>query len=131
MPELAATLKAIYESECVIFFGSVRWGSMNAIYQKLLERLTWIENRQSTLRDINPVKGIKAGLIALGHNWRGLDVLKQQQTILNVFGFDTPDVIYFNHQWTKEAHDESEKGYIQDSKDFDVSILDLTNRIIQ
>lgn len=129
--ELWRISKAIYESECVIFFGSVRWGSMNATYQKLLERLTWIENRQSTLGEKNPVKGIKAGLIALGHNWRGSDVLKQQRAILDMFGFDTPDVLYFNHQWSKEIYDESQKGYEQDSKDFDASILDLTNRIIQ
>ena len=54
--ELWRISKAIYEAEVVVFFGSIRWGSMNATYQKLLERLTWIENRHSTLKEKNPVK---------------------------------------------------------------------------
>ena len=46
--ELWKVSKALFESDCVVFFGSVRWGQMNAYYQKLIERLSWIENRHST-----------------------------------------------------------------------------------
>lgn len=129
--ELWRISKAIYEADSIVFFGSVRWGSMNATYQKLLERLTWIENRQSTLGEKNPVKGKEAGLIALGHNWRGKEVLDQQRAILEMFGFETPKELFFNHQWTNEMYDESMKGYVKDSKEFDANILDLTDRIIQ
>lgn len=129
--ELWKISQEIYYSDCVVFFGSVRWGSMNATYQKLLERLTWIENRQSTLKQKNPVKGKSAGLIALGHNWRGKEVLNQQKEILSMFGFETPKELFFNSQWTKDMYDESEDGYIKDSQDFDKNVLDLTNRIIQ
>ena len=129
--ELWKISQEIFYSDCVVFFGSVRWGSMNATYQKLLERLTWIENRQSTLKEKNPVKGKSAGLIALGHNWRGKEILNQQKEILSMFGFETPNELFFNNQWTKDMYDESEDGYIKDSQDFDKNVLDLTNRIIQ
>lgn len=129
--ELWMIAKEIYYADCIVFFGSVRWGSMNSTYQKLLERLTWIENIQSTLEGENPVKDKSAGLIALGHNWRGNEVLKQQKEILSMFGFETPDELFFNNQWTKDMYDESAEGYIQDAIDFDKNILDLTDRIIQ
>jgi hypothetical protein len=48
-----------------------------------------------------------------------------------MFGFETPDELFFNNQWTKDMYDESAEGYIQDAIDFDKNILDLTDRIIQ
>ncbi len=123
--ELWKISKAIYESDVVVFFGSIRWGSMNHTYQKLLERLTWIENQQSSLGEPNPVKGKSAGLVVLGHNWKGSEVLSQQKEILGMFGFDTPDDLFFNYQWTSDASDESLDGYVQDSADFVVEINDL------
>lgn len=123
--ELWRISNAISEAEVVIFFGSVRWGSMNATYQKLLERLTWIENIQSSLKETNPVKDKEAGLIVLGHNWRGKEVVSQQKDILEMFGFKTPDELFFNHQWTTDMYDESLDGYKEDSTDFDLNIIDL------
>lgn len=123
--ELWRISKAISEAEVVIFFGSIRWGSMNATYQKLLERLTWIENRQSSLKETNPVKGKEAGLIVLGHNWRGKEVVSQQKDILEMFGFKTPDELFFNYQWTSDMYDETMDGYKKDSTDFDLNIIDL------
>ena len=93
--------------------------------------MTWIENRHSTLKEKNPVKGKEAGLIALGHNWRGKEVLEQQRDILKMFGFETPKELFFNHQWTTEMYDESPKGYVKDSQEFDANILDISDRIIQ
>lgn len=123
--ELWRISKAIYEADAVIFFGSIRWGSMNATYQKLLERLTWIENVQSSLKEKNPVKDKEAGLIVLGHNWRGKEVVAQQKSILEMFGFKTPDQLFFNHQWTSDMYDESLNGYKEDSTDFDLNIIEL------
>lgn len=123
--ELWKIAKAIYDSDVVIFFGSIRWGSMNSTYQKLLERLTWIENRHSSLGESNVVKDKEAGLVVMGHNWRGADVLKQQQEILGMYGFKTPDVLYFNYQWTEDSNDETLDGYKKDSDDFDSAIIGL------
>ena len=41
-----------------------------------LERLTWLENRHSTLGEDNILKDIDAGLIITGHNWNEENVIK-------------------------------------------------------
>ena len=46
--ELWKISKELFESNAVIFFTSVRWGQASMFYQKLIERLTWIENRYTT-----------------------------------------------------------------------------------
>lgn len=71
----------LFESDAVIFFGSVRWGQTNAIYQKLIERLDWIENRWATLGESNVVKDIESGLVFIGHNWRVSDVVRVQKQV--------------------------------------------------
>ena len=32
----------IFNSDIILFFGSIRWGKMNSIYCELVERLTWL-----------------------------------------------------------------------------------------
>jgi len=54
--ELWIISRELLQSDCVVFFGSVRWGQMNSFYQKLIERLTWLENRHSTLGEDNILK---------------------------------------------------------------------------
>ena len=96
--ELWKISKLLFESDCVIFFGSVRWGQMNAYYQKLIERLSWIENRHSTLREKNLLKNIDAGLIITGQNWNGKNVLQTQQEVLKFFGFNLIKDLCWNWQ---------------------------------
>ena len=72
--ELWKISKELFESECVIFFGSVRWGQMNSEYQKLIERLTWIENRHSTLKEENIAGNIDAGIIIISQNWNSVQI---------------------------------------------------------
>ena len=74
----------------VVFFTSVRRGQTNSIYQKLIERLTRIENRHSTLGEENIVKNIEAGIIAIGHNWNNEQVVQTQKEVLQFFGFQVP-----------------------------------------
>lgn len=109
---------AIFEADIVIFFGSIRWGKMNAIYTELVERLTWLENRHSTLGESNLLKDKEAGIVATGHNWNGEEAVKLEKQVLGFFGFKTPDVLTFNWQWTKDKNDESKKGYLEDFGDF-------------
>jgi multimeric flavodoxin WrbA len=116
--ELWKISKALFESDVVLFFGSVRWGQVNSVWQKLIERLTWIENRQSTLGENNIVGNIDAGCILLGHNWKGADVLSNQIEVLQFFGFQTPRNLSFNWQWTSDKFNETEKGYDEDLIDF-------------
>lgn len=108
--ELWKISKELFQSDTVLFFGSVRWGQMNSHYQKLIERLTWIENRHSTLGEDNPVKNTEAGLIVIGHNWNGESILDTQKKVLEYFGFQVPEKLSFHWQYTT-PEDESQVSY--------------------
>lgn len=116
--ELWKISKEIFNSDTIILFGSVRWGSMNSYYQKLIERLTWLENRHTTLKESNILKNKKIGLIIFGHNWNGKEVLKTQKQVLECFGFTIEDEIFWNYQYIENSEDETKKGYIEDEKNF-------------
>lgn len=116
--ELWKVSKPLLEADAVIFLGSIRWGSVNGIYQKLIERLNWLENRWTTLGEDNILKGKLAGIVLTGHNWNGGVELEKQKQVLKFYGFDSPDEISFHWQWTQDSLDESPEGYIQEPKDF-------------
>ena len=116
--ELYVVANKIFESDIVVFFGSVRWGKMNAIYSQLIERLTWLENRHASLGESNLLKDKEAGIVAMGHNWNGHDVVDLEKQVLKYFGFKIPKELSFNRQWTTDPTDESISGYKQDHKDF-------------
>ena len=117
--ELWKISKALFESSCVIFFGPVRWGQMNGIYQKLIERLNWIENRKTTLQEGNIVKNIKAGIIVLGHNWRSKEVVETQKEVYKFFGFKVPDELSWFWQFSTNENLETPESYKKDTKDFE------------
>lgn len=116
--EMYKVANAIFDADIVIFFGSIRWGKMNSIYGELVERLTWLDNRHTTLGESNLLKDKEVGVIATGHNWNGEEAVKLEKQVLSFFGFKTPDVLSFNWQWTKDKLDESKKGYLEDFGDF-------------
>lgn len=116
--ELYKIVNELLISDCVVFFGSVRWGKMNAIYGKLVERLTWLENRHTTLGESNLLKGIDSGLISVGHNWRGDAVIGVERQVLEYFGFKTPKELFWSYQWTKDSNDETKSGYKKSNRDF-------------
>lgn len=121
--ELWKITKELFESDCVVFFASVRWGQANGYYQKLIERLTWIENRHSTLGEKNIVKDIDAGFIAVGQNWNGKIVTNTQKEVLQFFGFNTPLELFWNWQFTDNALDETQTSYKKAVKIFDDTFL--------
>jgi multimeric flavodoxin WrbA len=108
----------LFESDTVLFFGSIRWGQMNAIYQNLIERLTWLENRHSTLGESNLLKDISSGVIAVGQNWNGKDVVEIQKNVLTFFGFDVRKELSWNWQYSEDSKDESKESYKKSGKDF-------------
>ena len=91
--------------------GSIRWGQTNAYYQKLIERLDWIENRWTTLGERNIVKEIESGFIFIGQNWNGSNVVKTQKQVHEFYGFKPADELYFNWQYTEDAEEESKDSY--------------------
>ncbi len=109
--ELWKISKSLFEAESVVFFVSVRWGQTNSVYQKLIERLTWLENRHSTLNEDNIIKDTEAGLVLIGQNWNGENVLSTQKHVLKFFGFKVPDVLSFNWQYLNDPKDESQSSY--------------------
>jgi len=119
--ELWKIANEIYESGAIIFFASNRWGNPNAIYQKLIERLDWIESSYTTYGGKNTVKGKKAGMVLLGQNWRVQESLEVQQQVLNFFGFDTPDEIFLGWQFTRDVSDENQKSYQEAANAFEQS----------
>jgi hypothetical protein len=54
--ELWKISKELFESDCVVFFVSTRWGNANMFYQKLIERLNWINNRFVPGNEYNIIK---------------------------------------------------------------------------
>lgn len=116
--ELRKISKALLESEVVVFFTSVRRGQTNSIYQKLIERLTRIENRHSTLGEENIVKNIEAGIIAIGHNWNNEQVVQTQKEVLKDFGFIVPKQLC--RWWTDtDMNNESQQWYQDAVKKFE------------
>ena len=109
--ELYKIANSIYESQAVIFFGSQRWGSVNAIYQRVIERLDWIENMHTTLGEKSTVRGIKAGLVVIGQNWQVQQSLETQKKVFSFFGFETPDELFLGWQYTRDQNDESSDSY--------------------
>lgn len=123
--ELWKISRELLDSDCVVFFGSVRWGQMNSVYQKLIERLTWLENRHTTYNEPNILKNISAGIVNIGHNWRCEEVNDLQKKVLYHFGFDVKDDICWSWQYTKDYYNESNESYKKDSKKFrDIFELD-------
>jgi len=120
--ELWKISQPLLACDCVVFFASVRWGQTNSIHQKLIERLSWIENRHSTLGEDNILKGIDAGIILTGHNWRGEQVLNTQKDVLKYFGFNVVDELCWNWQFTT-PDDESGTSYLEAIAAFDKELL--------
>lgn len=102
--------KPLLGADAVVFFGSVRWGQMNAQYQQLIERLSWLENRHSTLGEENILAKTTAGIIAIGHNWRGHDVVEVQKQVLSYFGFAVQPELCWNWDFTT-PDDETPESY--------------------
>lgn len=117
--ELWKISKELFDSDVVMFFVSIRWGQTNAYYQKLIERLNWIENRHTTLGENNVIKNVEAGIIAVGQNWNGENVVKTQKEVYKFYGFNVPKELSWNWQYTSNVTDESQKSYKNAPKAFD------------
>lgn len=109
--ELWKISKPLFEADCIVFFVSVRWGQANSIYQKLIERLNWLENRHTTLEEENIIADKETGIIALGQNWNGENVINTQKQVLKFYGFKVVDLLCFNWQYTQDAKDETQESY--------------------
>ena len=105
--------RELFRSRVVVFFVSVRWGQTNSVYQRLFERLSWIENRFTTLGEtpIPQLRKLEAGMVLFGQNWNDAQVLKTQRQNFKWFGWKTPAPLSFYWQYTRDAEDESPESY--------------------
>lgn len=122
--ELWKVSTPLLKSDAVVFLGSIRWGQANAIYQRLIERLDWLENRWTTLGESNIIKDIESGFIFLGQNWNGAQVVKTQKQVHAFYGFKPVDNLYFNWQFTEDVEDESKDSYKEAAHALD-NIIDI------
>jgi hypothetical protein len=120
--ELWRVSSELFKSDIVLFFASIRWGQTNAEYQKLIERLTWLENRHSTLGEDNLLQGKQAGFICIGQNWNGANVTKIQKDVLSFYGFDTPENLFWNWQYTTDSNDETQESYKSSHNQFHLDL---------
>lgn len=123
--EMYIVANKIFESDIIIFFGSIRWGKMNSIYTNLIERLTWMENIKNSLNEKNLLEKKEAGIIAVGHNWNSEESVILEKQVLDYFGFKTPDVLSFCRQWSNDDKDETLRGYKKDHKDFEKQLSEI------
>ena len=126
--ELWKVSKKLFESDCVIFFASVRWGAANMFYQKLIERLNWINNRYIPYGESNIIKDIDSGFIVVGQHVYGDKVCELQQSNHEYYGFNINKKLYWN--WNAEEgsfDDETLQGYIESYpnffEDFKINLL--------
>ena len=118
--ELYKVSRELFRSQAVVFFVSVRWGQTNSVYQRLFERLSWIENRFTSLgeKPIPQLKKLEAGIVVFGHNWNDQQVLKTQKKNFEWFRWKTPAELSFNWQYTNDAEVESLESYCEAIKEF-------------
>jgi multimeric flavodoxin WrbA len=109
--ELWIVSKELLESDAVVFFVSTRWGQANAIYQKLIERLTWLENRWASLNEDNLLENIDAGIVVIGQNWNDQNVMQTQKNVLTLYGFKVPEELSLFWQYTNDINDETNASY--------------------
>ena len=112
--------RELFRAQAVVFFVSVRWGQANSVYQRLFERLSWIENRVTSLGEapIPQLKKLEAGIVLFGHNWNDAQVLKTQQQNFKWFGWKTPAALSFYWQYTRDAEQESPASYVGAIEEF-------------
>ena len=117
--ELWKVSKELFESDCVVFFASVRWGQANMFYQKLIERLNWINNRFIPYGEENIIKDISSGFIIIGQHKYGDDIAELQYNNHEYYGFDVNKELYWN--WNAENieyDDETLQGYLDSYPEF-------------
>lgn len=117
--ELWKVSKELFESDCVMFFASVRWGAANMFYQKLIERLNWINNRYIPYGETNIIKNIDSGFIVVTQHVYGKEICELQYNNHGYYGFNTNEKLYWN--WADEDKDfdeETLQGYIESYPNF-------------
>jgi multimeric flavodoxin WrbA len=117
--ELWKISKELFESDCVVFFCSVRWGQTNMFYQKIIERLNWINNRYIPLGEKNIVKDIASGFVIVGQHEYADKICELQYDVHDYYGFKADKNLYW--YWMAqdiEYETETLEGYLESYDEF-------------
>jgi hypothetical protein len=102
-----------------MFFSSVRWGAANMFYQKLIERLNWINNRYIPYGESNIIKDTTSGFICVGQHSYAEQICQLQYNNHKYYGFDADEDLYWF--WKAEDinyNDETLQGYLESYPEF-------------
>ena len=69
------------------------------------------------------VLGAVLGLIAVGHNWHGENIIGTQKKVLGYFGFNVVDELCWNWEFIS-ADDESNESYKKATQEFERIFFD-------
>lgn len=117
--ELWKISKELFESDCVVFFASVRWGNANMFYQKLIERLNWINNRFIPGNEPSIIKNTTSGFICIGQHYYADSITELQKDVHDYFGFKINEDLYW--WWNAEDaefDEETYRGYLESYPEF-------------
>lgn len=93
-------------ADIVIFGTSVRWESHSAILQKIIERMTTLQNRDVVYGERNPLQDKRCGVVVTGHNSMAQNVAAHLLRVFEWLGFTTN--IFYQIVWqnTQNIHSE-------------------------
>jgi len=93
-------------ADIVIFGTSVRWESHSAILQKIIERMTTLQNRNVVYGERNPLQNKRCGVIVTGHNSMAQKVAAHLLRAFEWLGFTTD--IFYQVVWQNSQNIHSE-----------------------
>jgi len=93
-------------ADVVVFGTSTRWESHSALLQKIIERMTNLQNRNVVYGEPNPLAEKKCGVVVTGHNAKSQSVASHLLEVFQWLGFDTN--IFYQIVWQKTDNLHSE-----------------------
>lgn len=93
-------------ADIVVFGTSVRWESHSAILQKVIERMTTLQNRNVVYNEPNPLNSKRCGVVVTGHNSMSQKVAAHLLRVFEWLGFTT--TIYNQVDWQPSLNIHSE-----------------------
>lgn len=99
-------------ADCVVFGTSVRWESHSAILQKIIERMTTLQNRNVVYCEPNPLNKKRCGVVVTGHNSMAQKVAAHLLRVFEWLGFT--DSIYNQIVWQASLNIHSEVPDVSD-----------------
>jgi multimeric flavodoxin WrbA len=93
-------------ADIVVFATSVRWESHSAILQKVIERMTTLQNRSTVYGERNPLAGKRCGVLVTGHNAKAQSVASHLIEVFQWLGFESCFFYQAVWQFTENLHSE-------------------------